>query len=345
MLTQVEGYLSGLTTTEGRVLASVILLVTMTLVALVFLPFVFRRFYQLLMERVVTGRAEEGINVVLAYIPRTVTDAIIRLSQGFVFVIAGLGLLVIWGLIDTAQTALSYLGGGAPIVVQVALTVVLGLLAYVWGDQLQQWVTRIGAKASWMTDHQQEIVTRTGQLGIFLVFGLLALSIWNVNLQGLLVGAGFLGIVVGLAARQTLGSLIAGFVLMFSRPFTIGDWVQIGDEEGVVTDITIINTRLENFDGEVVVIPNDNVSNQAIVNRSKRGVLRLRIDVGIDYEADPERAKHVAMETIKEIDIVADGPPPQIFRNRSVTRQSSWRCGSGSIIPRRPGNGTPSRRS
>jgi small-conductance mechanosensitive channel len=164
-----------------------------------------------------------------------------------------------------------------------------------------------------MTEHQQEIVLRVSQLGLFTVAGLALLTVWQANLGGLLVGAGFLGIVVGFAARQTLGSLIAGFVLMFSRPFTIGDWVQIGDQEGIVTDITIFNTRLENFDGEFVIIPNDRVSDRAITNRSEKGLLRLRVDVGIDYEADPEQAREVAVDAITELNEVVDGPPPQVF--------------------------------
>ena len=62
-----------------------------------------------------------------------------------------------------------------------------------------------------------------------------------------------------------------GFVLMFSRRFTIGDWVLVGDHEGVVTDITIMNTRLKSFDGESITIPNDVVSNQPITNRTEQG--------------------------------------------------------------------------
>jgi len=128
----------------------------------------------------------------------------------------------------------------------------------------------------------------------------------------LLVGAGFLGIVVGMAARQTLGSLFAGFVLMFSRPFEIGDWVQIRDHEGTVTDITIINTRMQSLDGETVVIPNDNVSNSTIVNYTDHDRLRLRVEVGVDYGTDVDRARELAREAIGELDRVRPSPRPQV---------------------------------
>jgi len=67
-----------------------------------------------------------------------------------------------------------------------------------------------------------------------------------------------------------------GFVLMFSRRFTIGHWVLVGDHEGIVTDITIMNTRLKSFDGESIIIPNDVVSNQPITNRTEQGCDRTK---------------------------------------------------------------------
>jgi small-conductance mechanosensitive channel len=221
-------------------------------------------------------------------------------------------LLVVWGLFDLVNQILTRLGFSILTLAQVVGTIALGIVAYVAADVLEESIAQFAARSDRVTDHQQEIMLRVGNLGLIVmaVFG--ALTIWGVNLSGLLVGAGFLGIVVGLAARQTLGSLIAGFVLMFSRPFTIGDWVEIGDDEGIVTDITIVNTRLENFDGETIVIPNDRVSNQSIVNRSERGHLRLKLDVGVDYDTDTDHAVDVAMAAIESIDFISETPPPRV---------------------------------
>lgn len=116
-----------------------------------------------------------------------------------------------------------------------------------------------------------------------------------------------------MAARQTLGSLIAGFVLMFARPFEIGDWVEIGDQEGLVTEITIMNTHMRNFDGEYVVVPNDLVTNQAITNRSREGRLRIHMEVGIGYDDDPEEASEIAKEVLDEIDTIANNPKPYVI--------------------------------
>jgi len=238
---------------------------------------------------------------------------LLRAIQAGLVLLAVVTLLTVWGLADLAIETLTLIGLSIPLIVQVVTTLGLALLAYVAADVLSESVEQFAERSDRVTDHQREIIHRVGNISLLALLVTGVLTIWGVDLSGLLVGAGFLGIVVGLAARQTLGSLIAGFVLMFSRPFTIGDWVEVGEKEGIVTDITIVNTRLENFDGETIVIPNDSVSNKPIVNRSERGHLRIRQDVGIDYATDPDHATDVALEAMRDLDPIADSPPPQVI--------------------------------
>ena len=295
-MASVRAFLEGFDTLGGRIGVSLLVLAVIVLVGWAILPRLVRE---------INGSAVRW----------AVSGAILRAVQ-FALVVGGVvSLFYVWGqgaYIDNADT---YLAEDQEVVLagRVFGSLFIIFTAYASARFLSGVISNLGRRAEWMTDHQEEIVLRTSQLLLFGFVGLVILGLWDVNLGGLLVGAGFLGIVVGFAARQTLGSLIAGFVLMFSRPFTIGDWVQIGDEEGIVTDITIFNTRLENFDGEYVILPNDRVSDRAITNKSQKGLLRIRADVGIDYTADPERAKQVAIDAISELSEVVDAPPPQVF--------------------------------
>jgi small-conductance mechanosensitive channel len=242
-----------------------------------------------------------------------VSGAVLRAVQFALVVGAGVALLYTWGYGTVVESPGNYLEEDLVFAGRVVGSLLIAFGSYAAARFLADAVTKLGSRADWMTEHQEEIVLRTSQLLLFGFVGLVILGLWDVNLGGLLVGAGFLGIVVGFAARQTLGSLIAGFVLMFSRPFTIGDWVEVGDQEGIVTDITIFNTRLENFDGEFVVIPNDRVSDRAITNRSQKGMLRLKVDVGVDDASDVERAQDVALDAISECTEVVDAPAPQVI--------------------------------
>jgi small-conductance mechanosensitive channel len=260
----------------------------------------------LLLPRFVAGLRESVVQW-------AVGGAAVRLVQLTLFVGVAVAVLFTWGYGTVVDETVAYLEAQQLLVGRLAGSLALFLVAYVGARIVADTVEDFGRQTDWITEHQKEIVLRMSQLGFFVTIGLGLLTVWGITLNGLLVGAGFLGIVIGFAARQTLGSLLAGFVLMFSRPFTIGDWVRIGDQEGIVTDITIFNTRLENFDGEFVVMPNDQVSNQAITNRSQKGLLRLRVDVGIDYTNDPDHARRVALDAIGDCTEVVDAPPPQVF--------------------------------
>ncbi|MDS0283556.1 mechanosensitive ion channel family protein [Haloarcula onubensis] len=303
--------LEGLAVSQGRVVATALLL-TVLVVTVVVVPAVLSRLRAVAIERMGAEESGNVLQTLAAYTPTTFRGLLLRTTQVTVLAIVVLSFLVVWGVADVTAALRPFLADRDPTLVPTIQTIVLVMLAFVASDQLQRWIDRFSTAVADFTEHQEEILLRIGQVTIFVTVGATIFAVWSVNIGGLLVGAGFLGIVVGFAARQTLGSLIAGFVLMFSRPFTIGDWVVIGDQEGIVTDITIFNTRLENFDGEFVVIPNDRVSDSAITNRSRKGLLRLTLDVGVDYEVDVDAAKELAREAMMDVTDVVDSPPPQV---------------------------------
>ncbi len=308
---QIERFLRSITTTEGRLAVSGALIIVTFVVAALVAPRIVRWLSQQFRESIDDREAWSVLIRAGEAIPASLTVILVRTLQMVLLGIAVLSLLIVWGRVQWAIAILKGVGESRQLIVDGAMTVVIVLLAYAALDILSDAVDRFGDEVDRITEHQQEIVRRLGQLSIIALAVATGLTLWGIDLSGLLVGAGFLGIVVGLAARQTLGSLIAGLVLMFSRPFTIGDWVVIGGQEGIVTDITIVNTRLENFDGEFLIIPNDSVANQAITNRSRKGHYRIRLDVGVDYETDPDHARDVALEALDDVQPIEPAPPPQ----------------------------------
>ncbi|KAB1193880.1 mechanosensitive ion channel [Haloferax sp. MBLA0076] len=231
-------------------------------------------------------------------------------------VFGGAFLFLIWSSSGDIATLSQQYGLGTDTLVQIGLSAAFLAGAYVVTTVLGRLIKEVASTRPEISDHQREIIFRLAQVSTYLVAFVVILGVWQADLGGILVGAGFLGIVVGMAARQTLGALIAGFVLMFSRPFEIGDWVEVGNHEGIVTDITVVNTRIQTFDGEYVMIPNDVVSSESLVNRSRKGRLRLDIEVGVDYEADLDHAASVAQEAVEELDETLSVPQPQIVAKR-----------------------------
>ena len=197
-------------------------------------------------------------------------------------------------------------------VARTALTVVILVGAALLTRLTKRGIRDVGRNRSALSDHHTEITHHVVQVAVYGVFLFVVFAVWGVNPANLLVGAGFAGIVLGLAARQTLGAVLAGFVVLFSRPFELGDWVAIDDREGVVTDITIVNTQIRTFDDEYVMIPNDRITDSDVVNRSRQGRLRLNLDVGVDYTTDVDEAIEIATEAMADHDVVLSHPEPRV---------------------------------
>ena len=229
--------------------------------------------------------------------------------------LAAISLIAVWdrsgALIEAVRATVS-----ANQVSNAVLSVVLLASAYALTDFLGGVIREVAAESASISDHQQEVVLRLTQLTVYTTALLAVVGLFTDNLGSLLVGAGFLGIVVGMAARQTLGAVLAGFVLMFSRPFEVGDWVSVGDHEGTVTEISIMSTRLRSFDGEVITMPNDTVRSGSIVDHSRRNRLRIEIEVGIDYETDVDRAAAVIEEAVAGVEDIAEMPEPNAVTKR-----------------------------
>jgi small-conductance mechanosensitive channel len=243
----------------------------------------------------------------------------VRLAvSGVITLVSGLGVLAlvgIWGLLGPLRSAYGELGLGS-LGGELVLSAVLVGAAYALTGFVGRVIEEVAGSRARVSEHQREILYRLTQVTLYTVVGLTVVTLFTDDLGSLLVGAGFLGIVVGMAARQTLGAMLAGFVLMFSRPFEIGDWVEVGDDEGIVTQITVVNTRLQTFDGEHVMLPNDEVSSQPIVNRTRKGRLRVEVEVGVDYDVRPKHAADVAVAAVDDLDAVSDVPSPQVVVKR-----------------------------
>lgn len=225
-------------------------------------------------------------------------------------VAAGL-LVVVWGAFDSVARALAAIEPDPTTGVKLLL-VALAFAASYSVTRITKGLIRIGEGRDAITNHQREVLHHVVQIVVFLPAVVFSLALFEVGASDLVLSAGAAGVVLGLAARQTLGSVIAGFVLLFSRPFEVGDWVQVDENEGIVTDVSIINTRLRTFDDEHVMLPNDHITDSAVTNLSRNDRLRVQVDVGVDYEADVEHAARVAVEAMESCDQVLAGRSPDV---------------------------------
>lgn len=114
----------------------------------------------------------------------------------------------------------------------------------------------------------------------------------------LFAGAGILVAAIGFAAQQSFSNIISGIFIVFFKPFRVGDMIKVGDfDYGIVEDITLQHTVINNFENKRVIIPNANISNDSIINDSIQELNVCRyVEVGISYDSDIDLAMKIMEE-------------------------------------------------
>ncbi len=152
---------------------------------------------------------------------------------------------------------------------------------------------------------------------VFLAALLLVLSfVYHVEgqLRGLVVTSGAGVILVGLATQNLLGGFIAGMSLQISRPYRVGDWLQVNERFAEVMEIRWRSTRLRTNDRIYLDIPNNEIVRQTIVNlHYPTQVHAMRIRIGVEYRNPPNRVKDALYRATINANLVLRDPPPRIF--------------------------------
>jgi small conductance mechanosensitive channel len=141
---------------------------------------------------------------------------------------------------------------------------------------------------------------------------IMALSQAGFQVGSLLAGVGVAGLAIGLAAQDTLGNMVAGFSILWDRPFRLGDRVTIAGHSGQVMHIGLRSTRLRTLSQLDVILPNKEVVNQVIVNHTLSPDLRLSVPLSIGYREDVRRAREVLVAAVAGDVRVRTQPPPEV---------------------------------
>ncbi len=148
----------------------------------------------------------------------------------------------------------------------------------------------------------------------YLITGFIVLKAAGVELTGLLATSAITSLVLGLALQPILGNFFSGLVISLERPYRINDWIQVGDVEARVVDITWRTTHLRTRDNDNLIYPNAEIANREIINFYYPHPLHLeRIYVGVHYRTPPYRAKAALLAAARRVDGVLEKPSPECF--------------------------------
>lgn len=148
---------------------------------------------------------------------------------------------------------------------------------------------------------------------ILLVSGVVLSKVWEVDLEGVLTALGVGSVVLALALQDPLSNLFSGILLIFDRPFNVGDTIQSGDVEGEVVEVNWRAARLRTSQGDLVVIPNGILSTGIIYNYSRPKPLHAEvIELAFPYSDPPNRVIQAVERAILATPGVASEPGPKV---------------------------------
>ena len=156
------------------------------------------------------------------------------------------------------------------------------------------------------------VFASTIRYAILLVAIVAGLGSFGIETTSIIAVIGAAGLAIGLALQGTLSNVAAGVMLLFIRPFKIGDWIETGSVSGTVNEIGLFSTIINTFDNIYISVPNSSIWGSIIVNHSRYNTRRMDLDIGIAYESDLSIAEKALMKLAQDERVLTD-PAPQFL--------------------------------
>ena len=199
---------------------------------------------------------------------------------------------------------IEYVIGHSGALISAAFVIIIGFVAARWvGKLVDRWLTH---KA--MEQPMRTLLVRIVRLLIFAMALVVALGTAGMDVTALIAGLGVAGVGVGLALQGVLGNLVAGLTIIFTKPFRVGEWIEIAGVSGQVKDIQLFTTTLLHTDMSRVVIPNRKIIGDILHNFG--GIRQLDLSVGVAYGTNLNDATGIVRSVLAANKRVLKEPVP-----------------------------------
>jgi len=173
--------------------------------------------------------------------------------------------------------------------------------------------SRVFPKTSLDVGIVNTVLTILGYVGITLAV-VSATAALGFDASNLALVAGALSVGIGFGLQAIFSNFVSGLILLFERPFKVGDWVQVGAFEGIIRRISVRATEIETFHRSSVIVPNAQMISDVVTNRTLHDTItRIEIPVGVAYGSDIEKVKELLMECAIECEKILKKPNPYVI--------------------------------
>ncbi len=244
----------------------------------------------------------------------TLDDRFFSIVRKPIFVtVIFVGVLIAVSFIKPSEKAHYYIDG-----------VIYSLISMIWIilaiKESNIFIEHVLSKISNVTGLQKDIIPpikNIAFIALLILGGFILLSIWKISVTPLLASAGLAGVIVALAAKDTLAHFFGGISIIVDRPFKIGDYIVLDEKDrGEVVTIGLRSTRIKTRDDVLITIPNAIIANTKIANESAPiPKFRIRIPIGVAYGSDIDLVQDTLLSIAEEnSNVVEDSEPRVRFR-------------------------------
>ncbi len=195
------------------------------------------------------------------------------------------------------------------------LSAVLVLVAgYIFVRVLCALFVRVLAKSGKLDASLRKYIVRIIKMMLFFILFIIVASLLGIPINSLITILASLGLAISLAMQDSLKNVAGGILLLSSKPFSTGDFIEIGAVSGTVQEVGVWHTILVTVDNKKVYIPNSKVSDDTVINYSMQDKRRIDLLFSVAYDCDLDAAQAVISDTIRRDERVLSEPEEPFVR-------------------------------
>ena len=193
---------------------------------------------------------------------------------------------------------------------EIALAIVILVLGLMVISIIKKAVNRTSTKSRKIDNAAASFVTSVVSLVAYVALILILIATLGFSTESIIAAFSSVMLAIALGLQNTLASLANGILLIFTKPFKAGDFVDVGGTSGTVKEINLFSVKIVTSDNLTIVIPNNTVFGSTIINYSKMPLRRIDLVVPVSYNTDVQKVKAIVRALIEKDERIAKDPTP-----------------------------------
>lgn len=220
------------------------------------------------------------------------------------------------GLFQQIQTKITEYLSDPALLIDIAQSLILAILIFWVGKRVAKFISNLIGKGLTKSGNEVILVKFIKNIVYYVllvVVIVMALGQLGIQTTSLIAVMGAAGLAVGLALKDSLSNFASGVMLVLTRPFKKGDFVEVAGTQGKVTEIKLFSTIMHSPDNKEMIIPNGQITADVITNYTTEATRRIDLVIGVSYDDDIHKAKQILLDTISGHELVLSDPKPNVM--------------------------------